>query len=211
MVEQLKVAIARQAVDMALVLEYEDMLTGKSSKLSRSQWLRLGREEIPKVRQLPDGRVPEIESIGGLEGQRIISTGGPSMCLLRTGTSGTAVVELTGSRVDSPRQRVRDRNPPSNDDGPDVVDPRTEGISVSDLETASSRVCLESTQVLMHILTIGESALQSQSNRFCSHKAQSCVDNDRLEDLVTAADLASKGSFEVIMVRRGYLNIGTSK
>ena len=39
MVEQSKVAIARPAVDGAVVLEYEDMLTGKSSKLSRSQCL----------------------------------------------------------------------------------------------------------------------------------------------------------------------------
>ena len=34
MFEQTKVGIARPAVDGALVLEYEDMLTGKSSKLS---------------------------------------------------------------------------------------------------------------------------------------------------------------------------------
>ena len=30
----------------------------------------------------------------------------------------------------------------------------------------------------MHILAIGESALKSESNRFCSHKARSHVDND---------------------------------
>ena len=30
----------------------------------------------------------------------------------------------------------------------------------------------------MHILAIGESALQSKSNRFCSHKARSRADND---------------------------------
>ena len=82
MVEQSKVAIARPAVDGALVLEYKDMLTGKSSKLSRSQRLRFGREEIPKVRRLPNARVPQIHSIGGLEGQRVMSTGGPSICML---------------------------------------------------------------------------------------------------------------------------------
>ena len=46
MVEQSKVGIARLAVDGALVLEYEDIITGKSSKLSRSQCLCLGRKEI---------------------------------------------------------------------------------------------------------------------------------------------------------------------
>ena len=30
----------------------------------------------------------------------------------------------------------------------------------------------------MHILAIGKSALQSESDRFCSHKARSRVDND---------------------------------
>ena len=39
--------IARLAVHGALVLEYEDMLMGKSSKLSWSQCLCLGRIEIP--------------------------------------------------------------------------------------------------------------------------------------------------------------------
>ena len=48
---------------------------------------------------------------------------------------------------------------------------------MGDLETASSRVCLESTEVVMHILTIA-SVLQSKSNRFCSQKARSRVRND---------------------------------
>ena len=39
MVDQSKIWIARPASDRALVLEYEDMLTGNSSKLSRSQCL----------------------------------------------------------------------------------------------------------------------------------------------------------------------------
>ena len=57
----------------------------------------------------------------------------------------------------------------------------------------------------MHILAINESALQSESNRFCSHKVRGRVDNHRLEDLVTAADLALMGSFEVIMDQREVL------
>ena len=80
------------------------------------------------------------------------------------------MVELTISRVHSPPRRVGNRNTPSNDDGADVGDLRSEGISVDDLGTACSRVCLESTEVLMHILDIGESVLQSESNHFCSHK-----------------------------------------
>ena len=109
------------------------------------------------------------------------------------------MLKLTSARINSPPRRVSNHNSPSNDDGADVVDPRSEGVSVNDFETAGPRVCLESTEVLMHILAIGESALQSKSNRLCSHTARSRVDNDRLEDLVTAADLASMGSFEVIM------------
>ena len=88
------------------------------------------------------------------------------------------MVEVTSSRIESPPRRVGDRNCPNNNDDADVVGPRTEGISVNDLEAAGSRVRLELTEVLMHILAIGESALQSESNRFCSHKARSCVDRD---------------------------------
>ena len=205
MVDQSNVGIARPAVDRALVLEYEDMLAGKSWNVSRSQCLRLGRKESQKVRQLRDGRVPKIHSIGGLEGQRVISTVGPSVCLFQTGTSGTAVVELTSWRVDSPPRFVGNLNSPSNNDGADVVDPRTKGIWVCDLETACSRVCLESTEALMHILTIGKSVLQSESNRLCSHKARSRVDNDCLENLVTALDIVLMGSLEVIVDRREVL------
>ena len=66
----------------------------------------------------------------------MITTGGPSICLLRTGNSGHAVVELTSSRIASPPRRVGIQKSPSNDDGTDVVDLRTEGISVADLGTA---------------------------------------------------------------------------
>ena len=73
MVDQLKIAIARPAVHRALVLEYEDMLTDKSSDLSRFQCLRLGRKAIPKVRLL-------ASLMGGLKGQRLMSTSGTSIC-----------------------------------------------------------------------------------------------------------------------------------
>ena len=54
----------------------------------------------------------------------------------------------------------------------------------------------------MYILASSERTLQSESNGFCSHKAPSRVNNDRFEDLVSAADLASMCSLEIIMDRR---------
>ena len=129
-----------------------------------------------------------------------MSTSRPSLGFLRTSTSGHAVVELTSSRIDSPPWCVSNRNSSHNNDGTDVIDSRAEGISVNDLKHVGSRTFfLESTEVLMHILTISEGALQSESNRFCCHKARSRVNNDRFEDLLSAADLASMGSLEVIM------------
>ena len=134
-----------------------------------------------------------------------MSAGAPSIGLLRTSTSSHAVIELTGWRMHSPPRCVSNRNSPNNDDDTDVVDSRTEGISVNDLKAAGLRVFLELTEVLMHILAIGEGAPQSESNRFCSHKARRRVDNDRFGDVVSGADLASKGSFEVVMDRREVL------
>ena len=207
MVEQSKLGITRLAVDGALVLEYEDMRTGKSSKLSQSQCLCLRRIKIPKVRRFPNVWVPQIHSIGGLKGERVMSACAPWIGLLRTSTSRHALAELTSSRIDSPPQRVGNLNSPNNDDDTDVVNSRADGISVNDLEAAGWRVCLESTEVLMHILAIAESALQSELNHFCSHKARSRVNNDRLEDLDTAADLASMGGFEVVMDRHEVLDV----
>ena len=204
MVQQSKVGIecTRSAVDGALVLEHEDMFTGKRSKLSRSQCLCLGRKEIPKVRLFPSVLAPQIGLIGDVEGEPVMSTSGPSIGFLRTSTSGHAVVELTSSLIDSPPWHVSNRNSSHNHDATDVIDFRAEGISVNDLKHVGSRTFfLESTEVLMYILTISERSLQSESNRFCCHKARSRVNNDRLEDLVSAADLASMGSLEVIMDR----------
>ena len=56
--------------------------------------------------------------------------------------------------------------------------------------------------MLMHILAIGESALQSKLSRFCSHKARSRVDNNRLDDLVTEADVASMSSNKKNLIRK---------
>ena len=179
MVQQSKVGITRSAIDGALVLEYEDMFTGKRSKLPRSQCVCLGQIEIPKARRFPSVLAPQIRPIGDFEGECVMSTSGPSICFLRTSTSGHAVVELTSSRIDSPPWRVSNRNSSNNDDGTDVIDFRAQGTSVNDLKHVGSRTFfLESTEVLMYILTISESTLESESNRFCSHKARSRVGND---------------------------------
>ena len=116
------------------------------------------------------------------------------------------MVELTSSRIDSPPWRVSNRKSSHDNDRTDVIDSRTEGISVNDLKHVRLRTFfLESTEVLMYILTISEGALHSELNRFCSHKARSRVNNDRFEDLVSAADLASMCSPEIIMDRREVL------
>ena len=77
MVQQSKVGIARSVVDGALVLEYEDMFTGKRSKLSRSQCLCPGRIEVPEARRFPNVLTPQIGPIGGLEGASVMSTSSP--------------------------------------------------------------------------------------------------------------------------------------
>ena len=116
------------------------------------------------------------------------------------------MIELTSSRIDSPPRRVSNRNPSRNNDGSDIIDSTAEGISVNDLKHVGSRTfCLELTEVLMYILTISKGTLQSESKRFCCHKAQGRVNNERLEDLVSAAGLASMGSLEIIMDRRDVL------
>ena len=171
MVEQSKVGITSSTVDGALVLlvlEYEDMFRSKRSKLSRSQCLCLGRKEIPKVRRFPSVLAPQIRLIGDFEGERIMSASGPSIGFLQTSTSGHAVVELTSLRIDSPPWRVSNRNSSNNDYGTDVMDFRAEGISVNDLKHVSSKnFLLESTEVLMYILTVSESTLQSQGSKPC--------------------------------------------
>ena len=206
MVQQSKVGITRSVVDGALVLEYEDMFTGKRSKLSRSQCLCPGRIEVPEARRFPNVLTPQIGPIGDLEGVSVMSTSRPPIGFLRTSTSGHAVVELTSSRIDSPPRRVGNRKSSYDNDIADVVLFRAEGISVDNLKRVGSRTFfLESTEVLMDIVAVSEGTLQSESNRFCSHKARSRVNNDRFEDLVSAADLASMCSLKVFVDRREVL------
>ena len=82
MVQQSKVGITRSVIDGTLVLEYEDMFTGKRSKLSRSQCLCPGRIEIPEARRFPSVLTPQIGPIGDLEGGSVMSTSGPPIGFL---------------------------------------------------------------------------------------------------------------------------------
>ena len=107
------------------------------------------------------------------------------------------MVELTSSRVDSPTWSVGDRKSPNNDTCADVVLTRSEDVSIIDLQSVRSRIGLESTEVLMHILPVGKSILQGESNRLCSHKARGRVDNDSVGDLVAPMYILSMGSLGV--------------
>ena len=91
---------------------------------------------------------------------------------------------------------VGDREPPSNDDRADIVVTRAEGVSINDLESVCSRIGLKSTEMLMHLLPVGESIMQGKSNRLCCHKAEGRVDHVSVEDMV-ASYIPSMGRFEV--------------
>ena len=192
MVQQWKVGITRSAGDGALVLEYEDMFTGKRSKLSRSQCLCLGRIDIPKVRLFPSALAPQIRLIGDFEGERVMSTNGPSIGFLRTSTRGHAVVELTSSRMDSPPWRVSNRNLSNNNDGTDVIDFGAERISVNDLKHVGSTIPL---------------GVDRGVDVTTDHQGENFA--ERFEPLLqsqgSVGDLASMGSLEVIMDRREVL------
>ena len=171
MVQQSKVGITRSAVDGALVLEYEDMSTGKPFKLSRSQCLCPGQIEIPKARLFPSVLAPQIRLIGDFEGEHVMSTSGPSIGFLSNQYQRPCC-----GRTDQFAYRLATMACQQSK----LMDFRPEGISVNDLKHVGSRTFfLESAEVLMYILTISERTLQSESNRFCSHKARSRVDNDR--------------------------------
>ena len=56
---------------------------------------------------------------------------------------------------------------------------------------------MESTEALMLILFIGESALYGEWNHLCSHKARGPVDNDSVENVFSTVDVTSMGSLVV--------------
>ena len=54
----------------------------------------------------------------------------------------------------------------------------------------------------MHVLVVGESTLQDQSNRLCSPKARRRVDNDSVEDTLSPVYILLMRSLEVSLNRR---------
>ena len=197
MMDQSKSGITGPSVDRALVLEAKYMPTGKGSMLSRTQRLHLGGVEVPQARLLPDRRAPKICSTSGLEGLCVMPASSPTVLLTRTWASGIAVVKLTSSRVNSPPWDVSDGEPSGNNDIADVVVIRAEGVSINNLEVVCSRIGLKLTEMLMHVLPVGESILHGESNCLCSHKTGGRVDNDSVQDMVSVVYLPPMGSLEV--------------
>ena len=109
---------------------------------------------------------------------------------------------MTTSHVNSPPLGVGDREPPRNDDRAEVVNTRTEDVSINDLESVCSRMGLKLTQMVMHVLPVGETILQGESNRLRSHKARGCAYHESVEDLVSTEYIPSMGSLEVGLRRR---------
>ena len=131
-----------------------------------------------------------------------MSTSSPSILLARTRAGGIAVVKLANPRVDSPPWGVSNQEPSNNDDRTDILVIGTEGVSINNLESLCSRIGLKSTEMLMHVPLVGESTRQDESNRLCSHKARSLVDNDSVEGIISPMYILSMGSLEVGLNQR---------
>ena len=54
-------------------------------------------------------------------------------------------------------------------------------IPIDDLEHLGLRITLKSTKVLVHILSVGKSTLQGESNCLYGYQARCSVDNDDVE------------------------------
>ena len=74
---------------------------------------------------------------------------------------------------------------------------------MTNLESFCSRIGLKSTEMLMHVLLVGESTLQGQLKRLCSLKAPRRVDNDSVEDTLSPVYILLMSSLEVSLHRRG--------
>ena len=198
-IDQSNIGITMPSVERAVELEYQYMLTGNGSMLSRSKSLRLGGVEVLEARLLPDGRALKIRLKSGVEGLCVMPASSRTVLLTQTRIGGMDVIKLTNSRVDSPPCGVGDREPPSNDDRADVVLTRAEGVLMNDLGSVCVRIGLKSTEMLMHVLPVGESILQGESNCLCSHKAGGRVDNHIVEDMVSPVYILLMGSLEVCL------------
>ena len=202
MIDPPKIGIPKPSVDRGLVLEYEYMLTGRGSMLSRSQCLRPGSVELPGAPLLPDGRVRKIRLTSGLEGLCVMAASSSTLLPTRTGTGGIAVVKPTSSYVDSPGWGVGDREPPSNDDRADVIISRAQGVSINNLKSSCWRIGLKLLEMLMDVLPFCESILQGVSNCVCSRKTRGLVDKYSVEHMVWPVYIPSMGSVEVGLNQR---------
>ena len=131
-----------------------------------------------------------------------MSTSSPLTLLPRTGTSGVAVVNLASPRVNSPPCGVSNRKSSNNDDCADILFVGTEPVSINSIEGFCWRICLKSTEILMHVLFVCESTLQSKSNPLCSQKHRHHVHNDNIEDIFSSVYIPSMSSSEVSFNRR---------
>ena len=88
----------------------------------------------------------------------------PSILLVVVITNSIVEEELSGPGVDSPPSSIGDREPSSDDDHVDFFAVVDVAIPIDDLEHLGSRITLKSTKVLVHILSVGKSTLQGESN-----------------------------------------------
>ena len=97
------------------------------------------------------------------------------------------------------------REPSKSDDRADLVVAGTEGVLIKNLESFCLRNGLKSTGMLMHVISVGETILQGESKRLCSHKARrqvlvqawtfshkTSINSPRSSSITLTLDLSSK-------------------
>ena len=167
-----------------------------------TQCLRSGSVEVPETRLLRYGMVPKVLLTSDLEGLCIVWTSLPSILLEGTETGGIVAEKLAGPPGDSPPWGVSNREPLNNDYRADIIGAGTQAVLIKNLATLCSRISLKSIEISMHVLSIGESTLQGETNRLCSHKARRRVDNDSVKEMFPPVKRPSMSALEVSLHRR---------
>ena len=182
MSHQSTVRAARLAIERGLVLENEYMLSSKRLIFSNSCLLPASiGVESPQTQLLPGIITPVVSLLGSLESVLPpILANGPSIPLVTGNVHSIIEVELPGPGVDTPPPSIGNRNTTNSDNSGQVFTVNVP-VLVDDFQRLYSRVTLQSTKVLMNILSFGERALQSESNCCHRHEARSCIDDDGLE------------------------------
>ena len=88
----------------------------------------------------------------------------PSKFLVVVITNSIVEEELSGPGVDSPPSSIGDREPSGDDNHVEFFAVVDVAIPIDDLEHLGSRITLKSTKVLVHVLSVGKSTLQGESN-----------------------------------------------